>query len=214
MRTDSQGYSEYLEKKYFPGRRLYLNWVFYPRIFNCFPAADTILDLGCGTGEFLNYCRKRNHDAVGVDSNPTLAEKCRKNGFKVVLDNVCELTSFHGQQFNYAVCDNVLEHLDQGELERFFERVDRLLVPGGVLVCIVPGSKGYQKDPTHKTYVCQELLEELLTTRGLRVERFYYHPFNVGGLHRYFYLNMQVFEIRKQMTDPPARLGAQSSERR
>ncbi len=201
MRTDSQGYSDYLEGKYLPGRRLYLNWIFYPGIFSCFRTPDTIIDLGCGTGEFLNYCRRRNHDALGVDSNETLAEKCRRNGFKVVSDNVCELNSLNRQQFTYAVCDNVLEHLDIPELECFFERVDRLLVGGGTLVCIVPGRKGFQKDPTHKTYICQELLEKLLKNRSLKIERFYYHPFNVGGLHRYFYLNMQIFEIRKLPAD-------------
>jgi SAM-dependent methyltransferase len=197
MRTDSKGYSYYLENKYLPGRRLYLNWLFYPKISKCFRGPDTIIDLGCGTGEFLNYCKKRKHDALGVDSNETLAAKCRESGFNVIIDNVCQLTSLNEQHFTYAVCDNVLEHLDMGELHQFIERVDRLLVPGGILVCIVPGIKGFKSDPTHKTYVCYDLLTNLLEKRDLRIETCYYHPVNLEGVHKYFYLNMQVFEIRK-----------------
>jgi hypothetical protein len=71
------------------------------------------------------------------------------------------------------------------------------LLPRGTLICIVPGVKGFQKDPTHKTYVSLKLLNSLLKNSRLKVQAFYYHPFNLPRLDKYFYLNMQVFEIRK-----------------
>jgi hypothetical protein len=54
---------------------------------------------------------------------------------------------------------------------------------------------GFKKDPTHKTYVSRELLDRLLERNKLNVRAFYYHPFNLPGVDKYFYLNMQVFEI-------------------
>jgi trans-aconitate methyltransferase len=195
MRTDEKQYSDYLQAKYLPGRSLYLRWIFYPKLFHAFPATDTIVDLGCGTGEFLKECRRRKRDTIGIDSNETLANRCRAQGFKVENDSICELNSLKGRQFRYAVCDNVLEHLEVHEIQRFFERVEALLEPQGTLICVVPGRLGFKKDPTHKTYVSGEVLEHLLKASQLKVRRLYYHPFNLPGVDKYLYLNMQVFEI-------------------
>src|SRR5215831_19506832 len=108
MRTDSQGYSDYLKAKYLPGRRLYLRWFFYPKLLRRFTTSDTIVDLGCGTGEFLSYCRSRKRDVIGVDSNQALASKCQADGFKILLDDICQLKSLASSQFKHAICDNVL----------------------------------------------------------------------------------------------------------
>ncbi len=197
MRTESKGYSDYLEAKYLPGRRLYLRWFFYPKIFRPFTTSDSIIDLGCGTGEFLKYCQRRRHDVVGVDSNEILAERCRKHGFNVIVDSICELSAFSGQHFKYAICDNVLEHLDRRALNDFFWRLQELLAPGGSFVCIVPGIRGFKCDPTHKTFIYYDLLANLLKGRQLKITTCYYHPINLRHVDRYCYLNMQVFEINR-----------------
>jgi SAM-dependent methyltransferase len=197
MRTDAKEYSEYLERKYLPGRRYYLRWLFYPKIFSNFPGSDTVVDLGCGTGEFLHYCRMRKRRVFGVDSNEALVLKNRAAGFDVALDDVCELHSLRNQQFRYAVCDNLLEHLEMSEIRRFFLRAAELLIGGGVLVCIVPGSKGFQMDPTHKTYVSQKLLKDTFESSCWAIKRHYHHPLNLSGIGKFLYLNMQVFEIKR-----------------
>ncbi len=195
MTTEEKQYSDYLEAKYLPGRSLYLRWFFYPRLFRALGGTETIVDLGCGTGEFLRNCRRRKRDVIGIDSNATLARRCREQGFKVEIDSICELASLKGQQFKYAVCDNVLEHLDIPEIARFVARVEKLLLPGGKLICVVPGGRGFKKDPTHKTYVTLRLMKDLLKESSLEIHAFYYHPFDLRHLDDYFYLNMQVFEI-------------------
>jgi SAM-dependent methyltransferase len=197
MRTDSKGYSDYLEAKYLPGRRLYLRWFFYPKIFKRFATGDKIIDLGCGTGEFLKYCRRKKHDVIGVDSNEILAERCRQDGFNIIVDSICELKALKGQYFKYAICDNVLEHLDEKDVNDFFGRLEGLLCPGGSFVCIVPGIRGFKCDPTHKTFVCHDLLAQILKNRPFKMTTFYYHPLNFQNVDRYWYLNMQVFEIAR-----------------
>lgn len=195
MRTDEKQYSDYLEAKYLPGRSLYLRWIFYPKLFRALRGTEPIVDLGCGTGEFLKECRRRKRDAIGIDSNETLANRCRAQGLKVESDSICELNSLKGRQFRYAVCDNVLEHLEVHEIQRFLERVEALLEPQGTLICVVPGRMGFKKDPTHKTYVSGEVLEHLLKGSKLKIRHFYYHPFDLPAVDKYLYLNMQVFEI-------------------
>jgi len=197
MDTKDQSYSDYLENKYLPGRSQYLRWIFYPKILRRFASTQPIIDLGCGTGEFLRFCRQRGRAVIGVDSNPTLAAKCRQEGFEVLLDSVCELNSLGGRAFQNAVCDNVLEHLDRDQLRQFFRRLEELLTPGGLLMCIVPGAKGFQKDPTHKTYITREVLQEVMNPKAFTVAPRYFHPVNIGLVDRVCYLNMQVFEIRK-----------------
>ena len=103
MRTDEKQYSDYLEAKYLPGRSLYLRWIFYPKLFRAFRGTNPIIDLGCGTGEFLKHCRRRKRDVIGIDSNETLANRCRQDGFKVEVDSICELTSLKGQQFKLVM---------------------------------------------------------------------------------------------------------------
>jgi SAM-dependent methyltransferase len=195
MRTDSQTYSDYLNAKYLPGRRLYLRWFFYPKLLRRFPTNETILDLGCGTGEFLAYCRRMKHEVVGVDSNQAFAAKCQTEGFKVLVDDICQLGSLGSSQFRYVICDNVLEHLGETQLEAFFKRLQALLVPGGLFICIVPGRRGFECDPTHRTFVRRDLLLTLLTGLPLTLRSKFYHPINLEGVDRWFYLNMQVFEI-------------------
>lgn len=95
----------------------------------------------------------------------------------------------------------MLEHLDASELDRFFTRLDTLLLPGGVLICIVPGIRGFKCDPTHKSYVCKDLLAGILKDRSLKIARCYYHPINLRNVDKYCYLNMQVFEIDKSRSE-------------
>jgi 2-polyprenyl-3-methyl-5-hydroxy-6-metoxy-1,4-benzoquinol methylase len=196
--TDTKEYSEYLERKYLPGRRLYLHWFFYPKICRNFSPADTVIDLGCGTGEFLHFCRKRKRSVLGVDSNESLVHRNLESGFEVVFDDICELTKLKGRQFNYAVCDNVLEHLEVSQIRKFFLRAAELVTHGGLLVCIVPGVKGFQKDPTHKTYISEKILADACESSSWAIKSRYYHPFNCRGVDRFLYLNMQVFEMHRR----------------
>jgi len=197
MRTDGKDYSDYLERKYLPGRRKYLSWFFYPKLMRNFLTSETIVDLGCGTGEFLNYCRNRNRKVVGVDSNESLIAKNRSNGFDVVLDDVCALSSLKRKRFRYAICDNVLEHLEVSEIRKFFHCVGELMISGGELVCVVPGVKGFQMDPTHKTYVSKAILEETFKNSVWAIKQYYHHPLNLSNIDKFLYLNMQVFEMKR-----------------
>jgi 2-polyprenyl-3-methyl-5-hydroxy-6-metoxy-1,4-benzoquinol methylase len=196
MKTDTREYHEYLEKKYLPGRSYYLKHAFYPRIFREFRANEPIIDLGCGTGEFLSCCKHRGWKCVGIDSNESLVMKCVAQGHHARVDNVCHLSSLQGIRFSNAISDNVIEHLDANEIAMFFRQVEALLSPHGVLVCIVPGPSGFKKDFTHKTYVDGSLLSRVLTNTKLKVTNAFFHPINTASVATVFYLNMQVFVIR------------------
>jgi len=195
MKTESSEYKEHLENKYLPGRALYLRWFFYPKIIKQFNIKE-IIDLGFGTGEFLNYARSKGRTISGIDNNPFLVEKSSNFGFDVKLDNITTLDTIENSIFN-AICDNVLEHLDLNEIDKFFSTISEKLIKNGTLVVIVPDLKGFQHDPTHKTIVDKSLIKGFCEKYFLNLYKTFYHPINLKFVGKFFYLNMQVFVIKK-----------------
>lgn len=153
--------------------------------------------MGCGFGEFLNFCASRKYKAIGVDSNLQMVAECRERGLNVLIDNICELSSIKGQEYDNIICDNVIEHLDPKGIKAFFERICEVLRINGIFVCIVPGKVGFRKDPTHVTYTDYESIESLIKNLPVRITKYYYHPFKSNLVNTFLYLNMQVFVMTK-----------------
>jgi trans-aconitate methyltransferase len=193
METSSKEYKEHLENKYLPGRAFYLKKFFYPKIFSYFKEGD-VVDLGFGTGEFLDYVKSKGRKITGIDSNTFLVNMCKERGFDVTIDDVTQLNTIHTPMSN-AIIDNVLEHLDMEQINSFFDKVSKKMKKGGTLVVIVPDSKGYQRDPTHKTFVNKEIISQMCSKYGCSIKDNFLHPFNMGFMGRILYLNMQVFVI-------------------
>jgi trans-aconitate methyltransferase len=194
METNSEAYKEHLENKYLPGRDKYLQWFFYPKIVRQFNS-DEIVDLGYGTGEFLQFLKMKNRCFSGIDNNPFLVEKCVSKGFDVKLDDVTKLENIK-QNTENALIDNVLEHLDLNQINDFFAALKQKMTKNGNLVVIVPDKKGFQHDPTHKTFVNRQLIEKMCSNHGIKLQKVFSHPINIGLVGNYFYLNMQVFVIK------------------
>lgn len=193
MKTESESYADYLEEKYLPGRNLYLNRLFYPRVYREL-GDGSVVDLGFGAGAFLRFLKSKNRKSFGIDSNPRFVELAK--GFNVSQDDITQLKTLSAPIHN-AVTDNVLEHLTLAQIETFFKVFSQKLASDGRLVAIVPDAKGYEKDPTHQTFVTRELLEPICAANGLKVSKFFCYPFNSRAVGKLFYLNMQIFVITK-----------------
>ena len=146
MRTDSEQYQQHLLKKYHRGRGLYLRFCLYPKYLRALGdlRGREIVDLGCGSGEFLNYCQSRGIPALGVDSNEHLVAQCRSLGLEVILADILTYAPGEGKQLANLVCDNVVEHLSLEEIDRFFQNLKRIVAPGGKMLVVVPGKKGFR----------------------------------------------------------------------
>lgn len=194
METSSEAYKEHLENKYLPGRDKYLQYIFYPKILKQF-SKGKIIDLGCGTGEFLQFLKLKNRELSGIDNNPYLVEKCVNKGFDVKLDDVTKLENIAENTEN-ALCDNVLEHLDMNQIDMFFAALKRKMAKNGNLVVIVPDKKGFQHDPTHKTFVNKQIIDKMCSKHEIQLQNNFSHPINISFVGNIFYLNMQVFVIK------------------
>jgi len=107
------------------------------------PAAQRVLDAGCGTGNYLAALRGRVGELVGLDLSPRMVARARhklRGQAQVVRADMRELP-FADATFDGVLANMVLHHLDQtvGDApfpgaDRFLVEVNRVLRSGGVLL--------------------------------------------------------------------------------
>lgn len=140
----------------------------------------TLLDIGCGAGEFLVEARKAGCDVYGVDF---VAEKTEVAKKRFGLENVfCASAfetakTFNGKSFDYVTFFEVLEHLE--DPAAFIRQVRVLLKPGGRIALSVP-NRGRtlamfdteDGPPHHLTRWNVRSVSSFLNLNGFRVMRY------------------------------------------
>ncbi len=97
--------------------------------------AGRLLDVGCGTGAFLNTMRGSGWEVAGMDSSETAREAVRRHtGLEAFTDD--EFFKQEMKLFDVITLWHVLEHLHR--LESYLNRIKELLKPGGTLFIAVP----------------------------------------------------------------------------
>ncbi|MCK7525284.1 MAG: class I SAM-dependent methyltransferase [Ignavibacteriales bacterium] len=111
---------------------------------------DAVLDVGCGTGEFVAVAKKNNLNAQGIDNSKMLTD-VGKNILKVPVHQV-DIKDFRpAQKFKGIIIWDVLEHLyDPVEM---LEMCANLLEPKGFLFAQVPNSRGISN--RLKSFACR-----------------------------------------------------------
>jgi 2-polyprenyl-3-methyl-5-hydroxy-6-metoxy-1,4-benzoquinol methylase len=104
------------------------------------PEQKMILDIGCGTGDFLSVCKNNGWSVVGVEPNKSAQEIAIKKLEKseLVFNSVEDLELCN---FDVITLWHVLEHVPN--LETYIEKLKTLLKPTGVLVVAVPNFKSF-----------------------------------------------------------------------
>lgn len=141
-----------------------------------FPKTGTVVELGCGRGEFLELLDQNNVDAVGVDTYSNFVEYCTKKGLRVFNKNAVEyMDSLEEQSIAGVFAAQVIEHLSTNELVELCNKSYEKLIPGGVLIFETPNPtnlsmylNGYYMDPTHHNPVHPKTLEYLLKKAGFK----------------------------------------------
>lgn len=111
------------------------------RLINKFSKeGKNLLDIGCGTGDFLQTAQLNNWKVLGIEPNGqarTIANKKTNNSvFKVEY-----LSKFEQHSFDVITLWHVLEHLPN--LENQIEQFKKLLKPNGTLIIAVPNYKSF-----------------------------------------------------------------------
>lgn len=138
----------------------------------------SVLDLGCGRGEWLELVRSRGwKNLLGVDSNPHMLSAAEDYGIPVVNDDALKyLAAQKDSSFDLITAFHFVEHIDFALLQELTNQCYRVLKPGGVLIYETPnaenimvGTNNFYLDPTHSKPIPALLLEFLVNYSGFGV---------------------------------------------
>jgi 2-polyprenyl-3-methyl-5-hydroxy-6-metoxy-1,4-benzoquinol methylase len=97
-----------------------------------------LLDVGCGTGDFIKYMRKNGWKADGVETDKQARGLAKKEGSLRIYSSIEDKNL---NKYDVITMWHVLEHIY--DLDSFLSRIGSLLKKSGVLVVGVPNSNSY-----------------------------------------------------------------------
>jgi len=98
------------------------------------------LDIGCGTGEFLNACKNSGFRTEGIEPS-RLAREQAINNFNLSVTHNTELDQFKSSQFDTISMWHVLEHIP--ELNKTIREFNRILNKNGKVIIAVPNHNSW-----------------------------------------------------------------------
>jgi 2-polyprenyl-3-methyl-5-hydroxy-6-metoxy-1,4-benzoquinol methylase len=164
-----------------------------------------LLDIGCGSGQFLHEMAQFGVNACGIDPYYRQHNDAAGPLVTVFTGKLTE-TGFHKESFDSITMNHVLEHVS--DPHPLLDEVHRLLKSRGLFIIAVPntdslafrlfGKNWYQVDtPRHLVLYSSRILKGLLEQHGFSVEKCRYNSnprqityslanlFNVHALRRF-----------------------------
>ena len=148
------------------------------------------LDFGCGIGELL---ARLPPGSIGIEYNEATVAYCRERGLDVrwydgVADEWRLSLLSESDGLKSMVISHVLEHFEtpMDVLSALLAAAERLGIER-VLV-IVPGRAGYRIDPTHRTFIDRQMLEDdsVVAASGFGLMTARHFPIDIRALGDFF----------------------------
>ena len=138
-----------------------------------------LLDVGCGTGHFIDYCQQHGWQVNGVEPNDIARTQAEDKTKIIIQHNLSEIVD---ASYEVITLWHVLEHLP--DLEQTMNQLKSLLAPGGVLIIAVPNFDAYEATvfdeywaaydvPRHLYHFNRKALAQLSKKHGLKIVRTY-----------------------------------------
>ena len=134
----------------------------------------TLLDIGCGTGDFLREAVSAGYAVTGVEFSPSSAATAAARVAGTVIQGTLESAAFGGGSFDIVASTDVIEHVR--DPLSFAREVRRILKPGGVAIISTPdldswshrllGRRWVEYKIEHLLYFNHRSLELLLRQAG------------------------------------------------
>ncbi len=175
-----------------------------PKFFN---NIETVVELGCGYGDFINSVKAVNKIAVDIND----CKDYLRSDVTFYKKNVIDLEFIKTNSVDLVFASNLVEHLVWEEIDKMIHEVRRILKKSSKLVLIQPNyrlcSSNYFDDYTHRTILSDVSLRDYLKSQGFRINYINprYLPFSMQGIlpKTYFltklYLELNSPILGKQM---------------
>jgi 2-polyprenyl-3-methyl-5-hydroxy-6-metoxy-1,4-benzoquinol methylase len=147
--------------------------------FEKYRKTNCILDVGCGSGFFLEEAARRNWKIYGTEFSDDLVKICKKKNI-IMSQGTLQNSTHNGIEFDIILSIEVIEHINHPNQD--LVQVSRLLRKGGLFFCTTPNfnavSRYWLKDkyniiawPEHLTYYTAKTLGKLMKKHQFKVIR-------------------------------------------
>ncbi|HEY7509158.1 MAG TPA: methyltransferase domain-containing protein, partial [Vicinamibacteria bacterium] len=147
--------------------------------------ATKVVDLGCGRGEFLGLLAEAGIQAVGVEQDAALVERCRARKLQAVHgDAFAYLRTVGASTLDAVFSAQFIEHLPSEQLAELLALARSRLREGGLFIAETPNPESFEAlktfhvDLTHQRPIYPQVLLYLCQQEGFRSARIFYP---VGG---------------------------------
>jgi len=139
--------------------------------------AGVHLDIGCGTGEFLNACENAGFTTKGIEPSEIARKQAIKN-FKLDVSKNVDLAQFDKNSINSISMWHVLEHVPN--LSKTISEFYRIVKLDGKIIIAVPNHKSWDANyykgywaawdvPIHLWHFSQNTIELLFKNHGFKL---------------------------------------------
>ena len=147
------------------------------KLMNKIASGKTILDYGCGVGDYLEFMQKNGYNVLGMEPNESARKIAQsKVGEQKVVST--ELKDIN-QKFDVITLWHVLEHIPN--LNEIIEQLKNHLTENGTLVIAVPNHKSYDAEyygqywaaydvPRHLWHFSADSMHKLFNNFGMKIE--------------------------------------------
>ena len=114
---------------------------------------QTVLDIGCATGQFLDKLTEQGHTATGIDFSTEDVKAARERGREAYVADLSRKNELvqGGRLFHVITMFQVIEHLERPDL--VFAGIARVAQPGALLLVGCPSSRRYTRGCKHPELV-------------------------------------------------------------
>lgn len=152
---------------------------------------DFVLDIACGSGNFLKIVEAKGCDAVGIDTNPAAVSEACANGLSAYCVDSATYAVGHARTFDVVTAFQVIEHIT--EVQSFIRSALTCLKPGGKLILTVPNRRRrFREDfepldcpPHHLSRWTNAQFTTLAAAFGCRVIDVRFEPMSMHDCRRF-----------------------------
>ena len=141
--------------------------------------AISVLDVGCGTGDFLATCKENKYKVFGIEPNDKARNRALiKVNADTIFKDFISLQEKTNSKFDIITLWHVLEHVPN--LLDYTKALKDLLNPDGILIIAVPNFKSFDANfyksfwaaydvPRHLWHFSKESISELFKKVDLKI---------------------------------------------
>lgn len=163
--------------------------------------AGRVLDLGCGSGHFLDVAKERGWSAYGTETSDEAVTICRAKGISMTSSSLVP-NEYEPGFFDVVIMTELIEHVNNPR--EVLAGVHRLLRPGGAVYFTTPNFNSIERFvlksrygiityPEHLSYYTPPVIDILFKAMGFKREQLWTQGISVFRI-------MQAWERQRDTT--------------